>query len=255
MRAAPWWRASTGLGLVLLLAASWEGVVRSGIVQADAWPALSAVGAVFLDRAGFIDLWRELAVSVQHMLQGFALGSALGLMLGVLLGASRPMFRLLEPTLEILRVIPLPALIPPSLLLLGGGAEMKISLCAIATFFPVLLNTLHGVRSVDQALIETANTFGVPRTRLVIRVTLPAALPMVAAGLRIALASALITTVVTEMIAGGGGIGLYIVTMQNAARMPEVYAALILLSLVGYALNRTLLALEHRAMPWYTRSA
>jgi ABC-type nitrate/sulfonate/bicarbonate transport system permease component len=79
---------------------------------------------------------------------------------------------------------------------------------------------------------------------------LPAALPLAAAGLRIALAAALITTVVTEMIAGSAGIGLYIMTMQNAARMPEVYAAIALLSLIGYSINRALLALEHRLLPW-----
>lgn len=116
-------------------------------------------------------------------------------------------------------------------------------------------DAVHSVRGVDRSLLETASTFRVPRARLVTRVTFPAALPMVAAGLRIALASALITTVVIEMIAGGGGIGQYVVTMQNAARMPEVCAAPIMLSLVGYALNRSLLALEHRALPWYRRSA
>jgi ABC-type nitrate/sulfonate/bicarbonate transport system permease component len=243
-------RAPTGVMLVLLLGACWEVSVRSGALKADAWPALSTVGAVFLDRTGAGGLWGEMADSLWNMAKGFALGSLLGLFAGVLLGASRRLFRMLEPTLELLRVIPLPALIPPALLALGGGSSMKVAIVALATFWPVFINTRYGVRSVEETLVEMAQTFGTPRARFAFFVMLPAALPLAAAGLRIALAAALITTVVTEMIAGNAGIGLYIMTMQNAARMPEVYAAIALLSLIGYSLNRGLLALEHRLLPW-----
>jgi ABC-type nitrate/sulfonate/bicarbonate transport system permease component len=255
MNVTHWRRAPTGLWLVGALAATWELAVRSGALQADAWPALSVVGGVFFQRETALSLWRELGETLLAMLRGFAIGGVIGLVAGVLLGASRRLFRLLEPTLEVLRVIPLPALIPPALLALGVGGGMKVAIVAFATVWPVLLNTLHGVRSVDQILVETAQTFRTPRWRIALQVMLPAALPLVAAGLRIAIAAALVTAVVTEMIAGGAGIGVYIMTMQNAARMPEVYAALILLSLAGYALNRTLLALERRLLPWYTRSA
>jgi ABC-type nitrate/sulfonate/bicarbonate transport system permease component len=255
MNGALWRRAPTGVLLVVLLAAVWELAVRSGALKANAWPALSAVGAVFFDRNAASDLWRELADSLLAMLRGFALGSAIGVAGGVVLGASRPLFKLLEPTLELMRVIPLPALIPPAMLALGGGAGMKVAIVALATLWPVLLNTLHGVRGVEHALAEMAQTFRTPRGRFATRIMLPAALPLVAAGLRISIAAALVTTVVTEMIAGGSGIGVYIMTMQNAARMPEVYAALALLSLTGYALNRGVLALERRLLPWYTRSA
>jgi ABC-type nitrate/sulfonate/bicarbonate transport system permease component len=254
MNGALWRRAPTGVVLVVLLAAAWELAVRSGALQADAWPALSVVGAVFFER-GAGELWRELGDSLQAMLRGFALGSLLGMAIGVPLGASRTLFKLLEPTLELLRVIPLPALVPPALLALGVGGGMKVAIVALATVWPVLLNTLHGVRGVEQSLVETAQTYRTPRGRFATRILLPAALPLVAAELRIAIASALVTTVVTEMIAGGSGIGVYIMTMQNAARMPEVYAALVLLSLTGYALNRGVLALERRLLPWYTRHA
>lgn len=254
MNGSIWRHAPTGVMLVALLAACWEFAVRSGALKADAWPALSVVGAVFFDPTAAGGLWHELGDSLHAMLRGFALGTAFGIGAGVLLGASRPLFRLLEPTLELLRVIPLPALIPPALLAFGIGGGMKVAIVALATFWPVLLNTLHGVRGVEQTLVETAQTFRTPRWRFAVHITLPSALPLVAAGMRIALAAALVTTVVTEMVAGGSGIGVYIMTMQNAARMPEVYAALVLLSLVGYSLNRALLALERHLLPWYTRS-
>jgi ABC-type nitrate/sulfonate/bicarbonate transport system permease component len=255
MNGAIWRRAPTGVLLVALLAACWELAVRSGAIVADAWPALSVVGRVLLNPAGSGGLWRELGDTLLAMLRGFAIGSAVGIAGGVALGASRRLFSLLEPTLEVLRVIPLPALIPPALLAMGLGDGMKVAIVALASFWPVLLNTLHGVRGIDQTLVETAQTFRTPPWRFALSITLPAALPLVAAGLRIAVAAALVTTVVTEMIAGGSGIGVYIMTMQNAARMPEVYAALVLLSLAGYGLNRTLLGLERRLMPWYPRRA
>jgi ABC-type nitrate/sulfonate/bicarbonate transport system permease component len=248
-------RLPSGFLLVALLALIWEASVRSGALGSDAWPALSFVVAVLLDVQRASEVWREMLGSLFHMLQGFVVGSAIGIVAGVLLGAFRRVFKTLEPTLELLRVIPLPALIPPALLLLGLGGGMKVVIVALATFWPVLINTLHGVRSVDQALVETARTFRIPTRNFVLTIMVPAALPLVCAGLRIALAFALITTVVVEMIAGGSGIGLYIMTMQQAARMPEVYAALVLLSLTGYGLNRLLLALERRLIPWHGRGA
>ena len=247
--------APTGVGLVLLLGVGWEFAVRSGVLQADAWPPLSAVLAVPFDRSGAGGLWREMADSLWNMAQGYALGSAAAISAGVILGAWPSILRTLAPTLEMLRVTPLPALVPPALLLLGAGAEMKVALVVLNTFWPVFINALHGVRSVEQTLVETAATFRVPRPRFAFSVMLPAALPLVAAGLRVSLAAALITVVVTEMIAGTSGIGLYIMTMQSAARMPEVYAAIALLALVGYSFNHGLLALERRLMPWYTRRA
>ena len=252
--ARPFQRAPTGWLLVGLLAVTWEVAVRSGALQADAWPALSVVVAAFFGPAAADGLWREMGDSLYAMARGFAVGATLAIVSGVILGASRPLFKLLEPTLELLRVTPLPALIPPALLALGLGGGMKVAIVALATFWPVLLNTLHGVRGVEQSLVETAHTFRVPRWRFALRVMLPTALPLVASGLRIALAAALVTTVVTEMIAGGTGIGVFVMTMQQAARMPDVYAALILLSGVGYVLNRGVLALELWLLPWYRRT-
>lgn len=253
MREGFWTRAPTGWALVFLLVVAWEASVRFGVLRADSWPALSAVAGVFADPARATELLGEMAGSLVRTLCGFALGAIAGLLVGALMGVSRTAFAMLEPATEVLRVIPMPALIPPAILFLGIGSGMKVAVVALAVFWPVMLNALHGVRGVDDALVETSRTYRTSRFRFVRSVLLPAAAPLVTAGLRIALAFALITTVVTEMIVGGEGIGLYIMTMQQAARMSEVYAGLILLSIVGYALNRLLQALEHRLIPWYSR--
>jgi ABC-type nitrate/sulfonate/bicarbonate transport system permease component len=111
------------------------------------------------------------------------------------------------------------------------------------------------VRAVEPALLDTARTFQVPRRQVLLRVVLPAAAPLVFAGMRISLAIALIVTVVAEMIAGTGGIGFYILTMEHAARAPEMYAGVAALSVLGYALNRVFLRIERARLNWYFQGA
>lgn len=235
---------------MLLLCIGWEASVRTSLVQAESWPALTEVGRVFLDGRRAPELLGEIGGSLRRMLEGFLLGTLIGLVAGVFMGLSRRIFSTLELSLELLRVIPIPALVPPAVLFLGLDDTMKVSIIALAAIWPVLLNTMHGVRNVDETLIETARTFKVPVRRMIWSVFIPSAAPLIIAGLRLSIAAALITTVVAEMIVGSGGIGAYIVLMEQAARMPEVYAAIFVLSVLGYALNRGLLWIEDRYVPW-----
>ena len=118
-------------------------------------------------------------------------------------------------------------------------------------FFPVLVNTVAGVRAVEPVALNVARTFGYGRLRTALRVVLPASLPYVLAGMRISLALALIVTVVAEMIAGSAGVGYYIMTMQYALRAGDMYASIFLLAALGYALNRGFLLVERRILHWY----
>ena len=128
---------------------------------------------------------------------------------------------------------------------------LKIFIVAFSAFFPVLVNTVGGVRAVDPVAIDVARTLHVGRLRTVCLVVLPASLPYILAGMRISLALALIVTVVAEMIAGSAGIGYYLMTMQYAMRASDMYAAIVLLAMLGYALNRGFLVIEHRLLHWY----
>ena len=141
---------------------------------------------------------------------------------------------------------------PPLILLLGIDDAMKITVVAFSTFFPVLINAAQGVRMVDPVLIDMARTFRHSRLRSMWQLTLPAALPYVFSGLRISLALALIVTVVAEMIAGGTGIGYYLMTMQYAMQPDRMYAGVVLLAATGYALNWLLLLAERQLLHWYT---
>jgi ABC-type nitrate/sulfonate/bicarbonate transport system permease component len=127
---------------------------------------------------------------------------------------------------------------------------LKVCVVALACFFPLFLNTLAGVANVDDVLLQTARTFRVRSARLLLSVVLPASLPMIAAGMRVAIGIALVVTVIAEMIAGAAGLGYYIVQMQYAMRPEAMYAAVICLAATGYLLNRIFLVAEARCIPW-----
>jgi NitT/TauT family transport system permease protein/sulfonate transport system permease protein len=157
----------------------------------------------------------------------------------------------LHPTVELLRPIPIPAIVPPLILVLGIDEGLKLFVVAFSVFFPVLVNTIGGVRAVDPVALDLARTLRVGRLARLRCVVLPASLPYIFAGLRVGVSLALIITVTAEMIAGGAGVGYFLMTMQYAMRAADMYAAVLLLAATGYLMNRAVLAIEHRVLHWY----
>ena len=242
-------RASGALLLVLLLALWQYSALRW--VSSPNWPPVTQIARALYAGLASGELVEVFGSSLYRMLAGYALGAAAALALGLLMASVRLVHAALEPMVELLRPIPVPAIIPPLILLLGVDDAMKIFIVAFSAFFPVLVNTVSGVRAVDRIPIDVARTLGVGRLRTALRVVLPASLPYILAGMRVSLALALIVTVVAEMIAGSEGIGYYIMTMQYALRPTDMYAAIFLLAALGYALNRGFLAIERRVLHWY----
>jgi ABC-type nitrate/sulfonate/bicarbonate transport system permease component len=242
--------AWSGFALVAALLFAWEISVSSGAVQSDSWPAFSRVLQSLV--AGFESQgWTEIFGStLLRMSAGFLVAAALGIAVGAAMGASSRAYRTLFPTVEIFRVLPIPAVIPPLIFFLGVDDPLKVTVIAFAAFFPIALNTLAGMRAVDPVHLMVARTFRVPPLRVLLKIQLPSALPYVFAGCRISLGISLIVTIVAEMIAGSEGVGYYIVSMQYAMRADDMYAAIILLSVLGYGLNALFLAAESRALHW-----
>ena len=234
------------IGLLLL----WELSARLWVSSAN-WPPVTHILVALADGLRSRELLNVFGSSIYRMLAGYAAGTACALAVGLLMANVRVVHAALEPALELLRPIPLPAIIPPLILLLGIDDAMKIFAVGFAVFFPVLVNTVAGVRAVDPVAIDVARTFRIGRLRTALRVVLPAALPFILAGMRTSLALALIVTVVAEMIAGSAGIGYHVMTMQYAMRAADMYATIFVLAALGYALNRGFLALERRALHWY----
>jgi ABC-type nitrate/sulfonate/bicarbonate transport system permease component len=242
-------RASGALLLVALLLL-WQVSARHWVSSPN-WPPVTQIAQALAAGVTSGELFEVFGSSLYRMLTGYALGTAAALATGLLMASSRLAHAALEPSIELLRPIPIPAIIPPLILLLGIDDAMKIFIIAFSTFFPVLVNTVAGVRAVDPVTLDVARTLGVGRLRTALRVVLPASLPYILAGMRVSLALALIVTVVAEMIAGSAGIGYYIMTMQFALRASDMYAAIFVLAGLGYALNRGFLAIERRALHWY----
>lgn len=246
----------SGILLILLLLAAWEISARSGVVLSQNWPPVSVI---FLTLARNLasggDVWAALGGTLYRALVGLLIGSAAGIVLGVLMGTLSLIRRTIEPLVELLRPLPVPALIPPLVLFLGLEDTMKITLVALTAFFPVLINTLQGVIAIEPTYRAVAATFGVPWFKTMRLVLMPAILPYILAGMRTSLGLSLIVAVVAEMIAGSDGVGYYLMSMEYAERPADMYAALFLLAFSGYALNWAFVKMETRVLHWYAQSS
>jgi len=243
------WRYS-GVLLVMLLLLAWEASVRGGWIVSANWPALSSVLDALVDGFRTGEWYAVFGISLYRMAAGYSVGCAIAVTVGVCLALSIHARRVLLPAIELLRPIPIPALIPPLVFLLGVDDALKIFIIAFAAFFPVFTNTVAGVHAVDPVHLQVARTFQVPRWRSALRIQVPSALPYILAGMRVSLGLALIVTVVAEMIAGSDGVGYFVVSMQYAMRAGDMYAAVILLSALGYLLNRGFLGAEATLIRW-----
>jgi ABC-type nitrate/sulfonate/bicarbonate transport system permease component len=240
-----------GVAFILVLLALWEIAAASGKMPSMSFPRMSAVLATWWELIVSGELFGELVPSLWRMFAGYFIGVALGVVLGLLMGYFRVFYSLLEPITEVLRPIPSPAYLPIVILFLGIDDEMKIFMIGFASFFPVLLNTYSGVRSVDPIQLQTARTFGVTGWKLLWQIVLPSASPYIFTGMRVSLAVGLIVMVISEMVAASSGIGYFILSAQRGFKIREMFAGVITLALVGYVLNRLFVAIENRVLAWH----
>jgi ABC-type nitrate/sulfonate/bicarbonate transport system permease component len=196
------------------------------------------------------DLTGEIGITLEAYVQGLALAIAIGVAAGVLLGASRTLHDASSALLEFLRPIPGVALIPLAILAFGLDTPMRRFVIAYAAMWPVLIATLYGVNGRDRMLDDVARTSGVGRAGMLVRVTLPGALPSIAAGIRLSASVALLVAVTVEFVVGLDGIGAYMERQQLAFRIPELYGAVLLVAVLGYAVNVGLRAAQRRAVFW-----
>ncbi len=240
----------SGIALIVVLAILWELSVRLAIIQSPNWPALSQVFVSFWELLRDGTFFTVFGPTLQRLALGYVAAALSGISIGLAMGYFRWIHRLLDPIVEILRPIPSPAYIPVAILFLGIGDIMKVFMIAFAAFFPILLNTVAGVRSVDPVLIDTGRTFGLGTRQVVRKVVFPSALVYIFTGLRISLAIALILTVIAEEVAGNSGIGFYLLNAQRSFLVPEMYASVVALAILGFALNRLFLLIESRVLSW-----
>lgn len=244
------WLSWLGPGVVLVFVLLLEFAVRAGWVNAVLVPAPTTVAQRVFMVVTTGSLLEPLGRTMYLLVVAFTTGCVLAIGLGVLMGRFRPIHGLFEPLVEVLRPLPKPALLPPLMLFLGLGDAMKITAVALGVFFPVLINTIQGVRGVDPVMVDMARTFQHSRAALLWKVVLPSAMPLILSGMRIALGIALVLVVVAEMMAGTGGIGYLIIDLQRSFRIVDMYAWVVILAVLGYALNEVFVRIERRALHW-----
>ncbi|MET8903400.1 ABC transporter permease subunit [Streptomyces sp. NPDC004538] len=242
-------RLVLALALPLVLVAVWW--VSSAGSQDVYWPPLRTVLESFPE-VWTGERWRgDVLPSVLRLAAGFALAAVGGVAVGTLVGSHRRVRAVCEPVLEFLRAVPPPVLVPVIMLFAGIGDTMKIVVIAAGCVWPVLLNTVEGVRAVDAVMAETARCYGVTGVARLRHVVLRAASPQIFAGLRQALSIGIILMVISEMFAASNGLGFTIVQFQRSFAIPGMWTGILLLGLLGFVLSVLFQLVERRALGWY----
>ncbi len=195
-------------------------------------------------------LQQHVSASLTRSALGFTLAVSTGVALGLVIAWYATLREVLTPLLELFRNTAALALLPVFTLLLGIGELSKVSIVAFAAFFPVLLNTIAGVRTVDPLLVRAARSLGLTDLRLFVSVVLPSAVPTIFTGIRMAGTSSILVLIAAEMVGAKAGLGYLIINAQMSFLIPEMYAGILIVSLFGLLVNTLLVRLERRFSRW-----
>lgn len=239
-----------GLGFLAASLLVWELAAWLSGARAALFPPPSVVASTLWNMVAEGQIFRPLAQSLVRLGLGYAIATVLAIGLGLAMGYSRAVHCLFEPLVEMLRPIPKAALVAPLIFFMGVGDPMKITVIALGSFFPILINTVQGVRSMGPDLLETAQTYGLGTLAILRKIVLPAASPQIFAGMHISLGMAFVLVVVAEMISADGGVGFAIFNAQRSFRVSEMYAWVVILAATGYAMNALFIILRGRLLHW-----
>jgi ABC-type nitrate/sulfonate/bicarbonate transport system permease component len=195
----------------------------------------------------------QMILSMKRAAAGYLLAAAVFVPLGILMGLFQTIHRALEVIVEMLRPVPPPAVIPVALLFFGIEDEMKVFVIFFSCAWPILLNTIDGVRSIDWVILNTAKTFRLSRSKTIRQIILPAASPQIMTGLRVSLPIMLILVVISEMVGSTDGIGYFILDSQRRFRVAQMYSGMLALAILGYTLNQLFNLLHRRLLSWHWR--
>ncbi|GGX95856.1 nitrate ABC transporter permease [Streptomyces minutiscleroticus] len=242
-------RLFLALALPALLVAVWW-LASDGSTNVY-WPPLRTVLAAFPDVWTGERLRGDVLPSVVRLAGGYAAAAVAGVALGTVIGTHRRVRAVCEPVLEFLRAVPPPVLVPVVMLFAGIGDAMKVAVIASGCVWPVLLNTVEGVRALDAVAAETARSYGITGAARLRHLVLPSAAPQIFAGLRQALSVGIVLMVISEMFAASNGLGFTIVQFQRGFAIPDMWTGILLLGLLGFVLSVVFRLLERRALGWY----
>ncbi len=266
MKKIRWSEIGVGMVVPALLIALWQASATLGWVNPQVLPSPLAVlqrwiayllpltpyqGGNWLSWAVSGELIIDSIGSLYRVLVGFAVGAGLALPLGLLMGSSQRLYAWLNPLTQVLRPIPPIAYIPLSMLWFGLGNPPAIFLIALGAFFPVLMNTIAGVRQVDGIYLRAARNLGAGGSTLFVRVILPAAVPYILSGVRIGIGTAFIVVIVSEMIAVNNGLGFRILEAREYFWSDKIIAGMISIGMIGLAIDVAMNQLNNHLLRWH----
>lgn len=238
-----------GLLTVAVLVGLWEALVRSRVLDYQYLPAPSAVAGGARDLLSSGELGTGLLHTLGATLLGWLAASVVGVGLGLVLGVSDTAWRWSMASIEVLRAVPPVSLVPVALLVFGFSVRMELVLIVYVSAWPVLVNTIDGVRGVRSELLDVARMLRLSRATTVRRIVVPAAMPSIVVGLRLALSLSLVLAVVAEMLGNPRGLGNALVRAQQALQPAQMFAYVLAIGVLGVALNGAFRFLSSRALP------
>lgn len=238
------------LALAIVLLTAWQALFHFGYIKPILLPPPSQVLQTFwgLLRSG--ELPRHVAISGLRVLEGFGIAAVLGLVLGVAIGLSRTLDRLTDLLIQVVKPIPPIAWIPLAILWFGIGEKSKVYIIFLGAFFPIIINTIDGIRQTDHKLVEVARILAVPRVRFVRQVVLPGALPTIMTGLRVGLMVAWMCVVAAELIAASSGVGYLIMDARQLSQSDVVLVGMMTIGVIGKLMDSAIRRIEARLIGW-----
>jgi ABC-type nitrate/sulfonate/bicarbonate transport system permease component len=247
-RALPdWWPAPV---VVVAAAVLWEGLSRAGWISKLYFPPPSVVFATWTKLVTRADLLGQTGLTFSRLLRGLVLGGVPALVFGWIMGWSRRTRAIADPLVAAAHPIPKIALLPLLMVIFGIGELSKTIAISIGVFFPLLINSMTGVKQISPIHFEVARNLGVSAPRMLFRVVIPGSLPIVLAGFRVALNVGLLVTITTEIVAANRGLGARLWLGWETFRPEEIYAVLLMLAAGGLAMNAFVQWLTRRLVPW-----
>lgn len=236
--------------IILIFLAIWEILPTMGIINPAFLPPASKVIVTLIKLISSGALTTHILISLQRAFIGFALAVLVAVPLGILMGWYKLFEKFVDPLIQAFRNTSTLALYPVFILFLGIGEASKIAILFKAAVWPILINTISGVKNVDPLLIKSARSMAVSNIFLFRKVVLPSSIPSVASGIRIGASISLVVLIAAEMIGAKAGLGFLVINYQYNFMIPEMYAAIVTLTVLGLFLNYALVWLEKKATGW-----
>lgn len=229
---------------------TWEVLSRTGALPPFFFPPPSVIAATLTRLLLSGELLEHLGATLGRVVSGFLLGGIPAYLIGMWMGCSPKARRILDPFVAAIHPVPKISMLPIIMIVLGVGSTARIAVIALSTFFPLLINTMAGVRQIHPIYFEVARNYGAGRLQTLRKVVIPGSLPFVLAGARVALNVALSLTIAVELITADNGIGKMIWLAWQTLRIEDVYAGVVMAAAIGLGIRAVIQFLTHRLVPW-----